>query len=87
MTIIPIATQTPMKDYIGQEGCYFYWTSFTIISYELVVGGFVMAIFRVCCIHNLLPQNIPMKTVTVRFMMVQGAILTSMTVMSLIGKQ
>ena len=53
MTIAPILTQTPLSDYVGTKGCYFYWIIHLALSQLLSVGGFGMAVFRLFCLGNL----------------------------------
>ena len=62
MTISPIAIQVPMHEIFGDNSCYFYWATLVLLSYQMIIGGFGMAIYRYGCIHNLFPpQKEPRK--------------------------
>ena len=50
MTLLPIATQTPMFEYIGIKGCYFYTVSQVTGGSVVVIGGFGMSVFRLLCL-------------------------------------
>ena len=52
MTLLPIATQTPMFEFFGVEGCYFYTVSQVTYGSVLVIGGFGMAVFRLLCLKK-----------------------------------
>ena len=52
MTLLPIATQTPMFEFFGVEGCYFYTVSQVTSGSVLVVGGFGMVVYRLLCLQK-----------------------------------
>ena len=65
LTTISIASQTPLYDIIGEQGCIIYWLSSVLHSQSLVVGGLGMAIFRFICLENRLQEFSKDKLATI----------------------
>ena len=58
MVIPSVATQTPIHEYFGVEGCYFFWTVNCMYLVQLAVGGIGMAALRLICFHYLFKKEI-----------------------------
>ena len=56
--ILPIATQTPLKDYVGKDGCYYVEGVISTNAHWCVIGGCGMAVFRLGC---MIDRRIPVK--------------------------
>ena len=74
MTIVPIATQTSMYEYFGEEGCYFFWTVNNIYLAELAICGFGMAAFRLFCFHYLFKKEVNPKEVVRNILILEKAV-------------
>ena len=57
MTIVPIATQTPLIEFVGEKGCYVYWFVSMTWQWITLVSGFGMAVYRVLAYHNMFKKN------------------------------
>ena len=63
MTTLPIATQRPLYDYIGQMGCQFYWGINIAFQSVMVYSGLGMAIYRLICFHYLFKKELNTKKI------------------------
>ena len=63
MTTLPIATQRPLYDYIGQTGCHFYWGINIVFQSMMVYSGLGMAIYRLICFHYLFKKELNTKKI------------------------
>ena len=57
MTITSIAWQTPLKNFVGEIGCYVFWLANMIFQWVISVSGFGMAVYRVMSYHNIFKKN------------------------------
>ena len=58
MTISSVVTQTPIHEYFGVKGCYFFWSVNSMYLVQLAVGGIGMAALRLICFHYLFKKEI-----------------------------
>ena len=54
LIILSIATQTPVHQFIGTEGCHFYYMVITILGISIFLSSLGMAIYRLFCFRNLM---------------------------------
>ena len=64
MTTMSLATQTPIKETFGQNGCHFYWTACKIYDWGMVSSGNGMAIYRLICFHYLFKKDLNHKVMS-----------------------
>ena len=57
LTITPIATQTSMKTFISDKGCYLFWLTSMTFQWVIAVSGFGMAVYRIIAYHNMFKKN------------------------------
>ena len=58
MTIIPIATQKPMYQFVGLTGCQFYWGVNLTWQWLMTISGVGMATYRLICFHDLFKREL-----------------------------
>ena len=63
MTTIPIASQTPLYEYIGQSGCQVYWGVNMAWQWNQGVSGLGMAAYRLICFHYLFKKKLNTKKI------------------------
>ena len=86
MMITPIAVQVPMYEIFEGNSCYIYWTAALVITYQMAIGGFGMAIFRVGCIFNLFPSKVEPKDVGRIILVSQLSMLVLLSAINCSGK-
>ena len=62
-TIVPIVTQKPMYEYVGQLGCQFYWGVNIAYGWVIATSGVGMATFRLICFHYLFKKEMDTKKI------------------------
>ena len=85
MTLISIATQTPMFEYIGIEGCYFYTVSQVTSGSFLVIGGFGMAVYRLLCLQRRMMTKEERKSMMKRILVAKILIALALVFTILLG--
>ena len=63
MTTLPIATQRPMYDYVGDVGCKLYWGVNITFQSVMVNSGLGMAIYRLICFNYLFKKELNIKKI------------------------
>ena len=56
LILLSITTQTPLNEFIGTEGCYFYCIVLTILGASILLSSLGMAIYRLLCLRNLMME-------------------------------
>ena len=74
LTIVPIATQKPMYDYVGQIGCKLYWGVNIIFQSVMVYSGLGMAIYRLICFHYLFKKELNTKKIAMYILLAEFAV-------------
>ena len=82
MTIVPIATQKPMYEYVGQLGCQFYWGANIAFGWVMATTGVGMATFRLICFHYLFKKEINAKKIAKNILL--GELVLTVVMMSLV---
>ena len=85
MIVAPIAGQVPMIEIFEGNSCYFYWATTVLITYQMAIGGFGMAIYRVGCIHNFFPSHIEPSKVARIILVSELGILVSLAIINASG--
>ena len=85
MIVAPIAIQVPMIEIFEGNSCYFYWATTVLLTNQMAIGGFGMAIFRVGCIHNLFPSHIEPREVARIILVSELGILVSLAIINASG--
>ena len=63
MTTLPIATQKPLHEYVGQFGCQLYWGVNLAFRWVMVTSGIGMATYRLICFHYLFKRELNTKKI------------------------
>ena len=74
LTVTSVASQTPIHEYFGVEGCYFFWTVNSIYLVQLAVGGIGLAVFRLICFHYLFVKEINVNQLMKRVLICEKAL-------------
>ena len=74
MTTLPIATQKPLHEYIGQFGCQLYWGVNLAYQWVMVTSGAGMATYRLICFHYLFKKELNTKKIAKDILLVELAI-------------
>ena len=75
MTIIPIATQKPMYEFVGRTGCQLYWGVNAAWQWLMGISGLGMAIYRLICFHYLFKKELNTKKIARLILVVELAVI------------
>ena len=75
MTTISLATQVPMKDTFGKNGCHFYWTSSKAYDWGMATSGSGMAMYRLICFQCLFKRDLNNKAM-LRYILISQWVLS-----------
>ena len=78
LTTVPIATQTPLASYFGKNVCYVYWAASLTYTWNLILSGIGMAIYRLLCFHYLFKRELNTKSLAKKILMAELAIMALM---------
>ena len=85
LTTIPIATQTPMIDFVGESGCYIYWFVSMTWQWITLVSGFGMAVYRVLAYHNMFKKNFRASNTDKFILKVERVLISGLLLMYIFG--
>ena len=85
MTIVPIATQTPMNKFFGRIGCHMFWTGHMIYQWGMIMSGVGMAVYRLICFHFLFKRNLDNKSILRYILLTELALSVGLISMSAVS--
>ena len=74
MTTMSLATQKPIKEMFGQNGCHFYWTASKVYDWGMVASGNGMAVYRLICFQYLFKKELNNKAISKYILIAEWAI-------------
>ena len=74
MTTLPIATQKPLHEFVGQFGCQLYWGVNMAYQWVMVTSGAGMATYRLICFHYLFKKELNTKKISKYILLAELAI-------------
>ena len=77
MTVLAIATQKPMHEFVGQAGCQFYWGINLAWQWLMAISGLGIATYRLICFHYLFKRELNTKKISHLILLIQVAITTA----------
>ena len=85
MTIVPIATQTPMNKFFGRIGCHMFWTGHMIYQWGMIMSGVGMAVYRLICFQFLFKRNLDNKSILRYILFIELALSVGLISMSAVS--
>ena len=82
MTTLPILTQKPMFEYVGQAGCRMYWGVNILYQWFMATAGFGMATYRLICFHYLFKKELNTKKIAKYILLTELVVSVGMTCLS-----
>ena len=84
LILLSITTQTPLNEFVGTVGCYFYCIVIIILGASIFLSSLGMAIYRLMCLRNLMMEASWRKKI-IKYVLVGELMIGIIWTLALIG--